>query len=104
MQGTLAEFERLVDAEQYFDFFNLPYDPKVVNVNRLHILQKFAQSMQKINAASTPEAERLAAYRTALQESYTAFLDSTAQEHKLFKVFQRKPQNVVMLKDIATTP
>ncbi|MGB8702384.1 MAG: nitrogenase-stabilizing/protective protein NifW [Thermosynechococcaceae cyanobacterium] len=105
MNGTLAEFEQLVDAEQYFAFFELPYDPQVVNVNRLHILQKFAQAVREINGASAlSEADRLEAYRLALQQSYDTFVSSNAQEQKLFKVFQQKPQNVVLLKDIASKP
>ncbi|TAF20958.1 MAG: nitrogenase stabilizing/protective protein, partial [Nostocales cyanobacterium] len=38
MSGTLAEFKKIVEAEAYFQFFNLPYDQHFVNVNRLHIL------------------------------------------------------------------
>ena len=41
MTGTMNEFKKLVDAEEFFQFFNLPYDKENVNVNRLHILKKF---------------------------------------------------------------
>jgi hypothetical protein len=39
---TLAEaMEDLVSAEDFLDYFEVPYVPSVVHVNRLHILQRF---------------------------------------------------------------
>lgn len=97
---TLTQFNQLKDAEEYFQFFGLAYDPKVVNVNRLHILRKFSQLVQDEDK-SQPEEQRLMAYRQALQNAYDLFLTSSSVEQKLFKVFQDKPKNVVMLSDIA---
>jgi nitrogenase-stabilizing/protective protein len=96
---TLAQFNQLKDAEDYFQFFGLSYDPQVVNVNRLHILRKFSQMVQAIDKGQS-EAELLAAYGQALQTAYTLFLTSTSVEQKLFKVFQDRPKNVVKLSEI----
>jgi len=38
----VEEFERLINTEDYLEFFAIPYDPRVVHVNRLHILKMFA--------------------------------------------------------------
>ncbi|HEX6735548.1 MAG TPA: nitrogenase-stabilizing/protective protein NifW, partial [Azonexus sp.] len=39
---SLAEaMEDLVSAEDFLDYFAVPYEPSVVQVNRLHILQRF---------------------------------------------------------------
>ena len=38
LSKTLTQFNQLHDAEDYFEFFGLSYDPQVVNINRLHIL------------------------------------------------------------------
>ena len=102
MVGTLSQFQKLTDAEQYFEFFDLAYDPQVVNINRLHILKKFSQSLQEIdsNLAKSQEATLLNLYRAALEESYATLQTSNAIEQKLFKVFHQKPQNIVMLSDI----
>lgn len=100
MSKTLAEFERLVDAEEYFQFFGLPYDPQFVNVNRLHILQKFSNFIKSIDPDSLNEAELLDRYRTALQQAYETFNASSPLDEKLFKVFNDKPQNVVLLSEI----
>lgn len=98
---TLAEFKQITDAEDYFEFFDLPYDPQVVNVNRLHILRKFSQLLGAIDVDdSLSENQRLGAYRQALQTAYELFLSSTSLQEKLFKVFQERPSNVVMLSDI----
>ena len=98
-------FEALVDAEEYFTFFDLPFDPQVVNVNRLHILQKFSRNLEVIEetGAELTESERLSLARQALQQAYQTFLESNAQEQKLFKVFHQKPQGVVLLSEITSS-
>ncbi|MFB2819101.1 nitrogenase-stabilizing/protective protein NifW [Umezakia ovalisporum] len=104
MSTNINEFKNLVDAEEFFDFFNLPYDQQIVNVNRLHILKKFSQNMAEIDEMSfhlTPE-EKLAQYALALQKAYDVFLESTPHEQKLFKVFKEKPKNVVTLTEITS--
>ena len=102
MVGTLSEFRKLTDAEQYFEFFGLDYDPQVININRLHILKKFSQSLAEIDAkfVEIEEDEKLSFYRKALETSYATLEASSAIEQKLFKVFHQKPQNIVMLSDI----
>lgn len=104
MTRTIDEFKKLVDAEEFLIFFNLPYDQEIVNVNRLHILKKFSQYMGEIDGNCpdlTPE-ERLNQYSLALQSAYQVFLESTPQEQKLFKVFNEKPKNVVTLTEITS--
>lgn len=104
MVGTLREFQKLTDAEQYFEFFEIDYDPQVVNINRLHILKKFSQSLEEIDKklSESDEEQQLNFYREALENSYTTLQTSNAIEQKLFKVFHQKPQNIVMLSDIGT--
>jgi nitrogenase-stabilizing/protective protein len=102
MGRTLAEFNQLVNAEEYLEFFELSYDPQFVNVNRLHILQKFSTLIKAI-ASEFPElndSEKLERYRTALQEAYNTFTTSSPLDEKLFKVFNDKPQGVVLLSEI----
>lgn len=101
---TLAEFKAITNAEAYFEFFQLEYDPKVVNVNRLHILKKFSQLIAEIDAEATEltEVEQLNRYQEALVQSYNVFLTTSPLQTKLFKVFNEKPKNVVLLTDIQT--
>ncbi|QNP28139.1 nitrogenase-stabilizing/protective protein NifW [Cylindrospermopsis curvispora] len=102
MNRTMEEFKKIVDAEAYFQFFNLGYDQHFVNVNRLHILKKFSQFMYEIDQEypNLSDLEKLEKYSTALQQAYRVFMESTPHEQKLFKVFNDKPKNVVTLTDI----
>jgi len=104
MVKTLAQFNQLVNAEEYFEFFELSYDPQFVNVNRLHILQKFSSFMKAINSEfpDLNESEKLERYQTALQQAYDTFTTSSPLDEKLFKVFNDKPQNVVLLSEIGS--
>jgi len=102
MSGTLSEFKQLVDAEQYFEFFQLPYDAHFVNVNRLHILRKFSGFMAAIDAAAPDlgDTEKLNRYKEALQEAYDTFVVSSPGQEKLFKVFTDPVPGVVKLSQI----
>lgn len=89
-RGGLAALRQLVQAEDFFEFFALPFEPRVVQVFRLHILKRFALEMERIDreVPAADEAGRLALYRDALRRSHDVFERSTAQEERLFKVFQ----------------
>ena len=102
MSGSLSEFNKLINAEDYFDFFQIEYDQKVVNINRLHILQKFSEYINEIdgNNSELNDYDRLGKYSEALQQAYQVFIESTPQQEKLFKVFHQKPKNVVKLTEI----
>lgn len=104
MSKTLAEFNQLVNAEEYLDFFELPYDPQFVNVNRLHILQKFSSFIKTIDleAPDLSEPEKLERYRVALEQAYDTFITSSPLNEKLFKVFNDKPQGVVLLSEVGS--
>jgi nitrogenase-stabilizing/protective protein len=104
MSSRLEQFKKLVDAEEFFIFFQLPYDQKIVNVNRLHILKKFSQYMSEIDEQfpKMSAEEKLQKYCEALQKAYQVFIESTPHEQKLFKVFNDKPKNVVTLTDITS--
>ncbi|AUS99002.1 nitrogenase stabilizing/protective protein [Nostoc sp. CENA543] len=103
MTKTIEEFKKLTDAEEYFKFFELEYDPKLVNVNRLHILKKFSQLISEIDSNSElTNEEKLNQYSLALQQAYQTFLESSPQEQKLFKVFKDKPKNVITLTELTS--
>jgi nitrogenase-stabilizing/protective protein len=104
MSQNIDEFKKLVDAEEFFQFFNLPYDQKFVNVNRLHILKKFSQFMREVdeNSPDLKPEEKLEQYAIALQKAHDVFVESTPQEQKLFKVFNDKQKNVVKLTEITS--
>ena len=99
------EMEELESAEDFLQYFELDYEPSVVHVNRLHILQRFHDYLQKA-AADMPENEpaKKAVYSKLLQRAYQDFVESNAQTEKVFKVFSMgEPQTAfVSLGDIKT--
>jgi nitrogenase-stabilizing/protective protein len=101
---TYSEFKKLTDAEQYFIFFDLPYDQQFVNINRLHILKQFSLLIKQVDEAfpDLSEAEKLEKYKLALEEAYQVFVTSSPLDTKLFKVFKDAPNNVVLTQDIGT--
>ncbi len=104
MAQVLVDFQKITNADEYFHFFGLEFDPQVVNVNRLHILKKFSLAMKAIdqNHPNLSESEQLELYKSALAEAYQVFVTSNSLEQKLFKVFQKPQQDVVLLTEITT--
>ena len=90
---TLDEaLEELASAEDFLNYFGIEYDPAVVQVNRLHILQRFHNYLAKANMPEV-EAARRVVYTTLLQQAYQDFVKSDALTEKVFKVFHmHEPQ------------
>ncbi len=93
MDETLKEeMADLVSAEDFLDFFGVTYDPHVVQVNRLHILQRYHDYLSK-QATDLPagEAVQRPIYRQWLERAYLDFVDSSALQEKVFRVFHHTP-------------
>jgi nitrogenase-stabilizing/protective protein len=90
---TLDEaMEELVSAEDFLDYFGIQYDASVVQVNRLHILQRFHNYLDKA-AITKDESDRRVVYTALLQQAYQDFVKSDALTEKVFKVFHmHEPQ------------
>lgn len=88
------ELESLESAEDFLNFFELAYDPAVVHVNRLHILQRFHDYLSQGKEAMPEDDEaKLAVYKTLLARAYQDFVESDALKEKVFKVFHmHEPQ------------
>ncbi|MBP0019201.1 MAG: nitrogenase-stabilizing/protective protein NifW [Cyanobacteria bacterium SBLK] len=99
---SLAEFKKLVNAEDYLQFFAIEYDEKFVNVNRLHILKQFSLLIEEVNRVfpDLGEAEKLEKYCESLKQAYGVFASKSPLETKLFKVFHDKQKNIVLLQDV----
>jgi len=92
LQDALDE---LSSAEEFLDYFEIPYEPAVVQVNRLHILQRFHDYIEREPAAGEGEAQRSAHYRALLERAYRDFVASDARTEKVFRVFHmHEPKTV----------
>jgi len=88
MSGIKQAMSKLSSAEEFLDFFGVPHDQRVVNVNRLHILKRFNQYIARHEFTGSGEAETRAEYKTLLEQAYGDFVKSDAVTEKVFKVFQ----------------
>lgn len=85
--------EELVSAEDFLTYFGVPFDPAVVHVSRLHILQRYHDYLSAAGAPAGDEASRFAGYQALLAKAYGDFVRSTPQDEKVFKVFHmHEPQ------------
>lgn len=95
---SLSEaLEELVGAEDFLDYFEIPYDQSVVHVNRLHIMQRFHDYLGKGENSISDELSEdtlRKIYKTLLTQAYSDFVESDALTEKVFKVFHmHEPQS-----------
>lgn len=87
--NLIDRLKALSSAEDFLGFFGVPFDERVVQVNRLHILKRFYQYLHKAEApAAEDEVAMFRRYRELLMQAYTDFVHSSAVKEKVFKVFQ----------------
>ena len=89
MSDLTTRLKALSSANEFLEFFGIPYDEAVVNVNRLHILKRFYQYLHKAEGlAGLDEVAMFGRYREMLAQAYQDFTQSNAATEKVFKVFQ----------------
>ncbi len=81
LESDLADLE---SAEDFLDYFAIPYDAGIVQVNRLHILQRFHDYLGKRGRAPVH-----AEYRSSLARAYDDFVRSDAITEKVFRVLKQ---------------
>ena len=80
------DLAELGSAEDFLNYFEIPFDAAMVQVNRLHILQRYHDYLAKQEVGKTPE---YAAWRAWLLRAYEDFVGSSAQKEKVFAVFRK---------------
>jgi nitrogenase-stabilizing/protective protein len=89
------DFDELESAEDFLDYFRISHDPAVVQVNRLHILQRFHDYLAEVETMPEDTQARFALHRDLLAGAYQDFVHSDARTEKVFKVFkQHQPVTV----------
>ena len=89
MTGMLERLRSLETAEDFLDHFAIPYDQRVVDVNRLHILQRLHD---RLSGADLEGLDETGLHRTVsafLADAYRDFVASDARTEKVFRVFHR---------------
>jgi nitrogenase-stabilizing/protective protein len=97
---VLDQLSRLSSAEEFFQFLEVPYDPAVLQVARLHILRRMGDYLRQC-PLDTDEDKVRATFRTDLERAYLDFVHSTPLNERVFKVLQDavrpKKRNLVPL-------
>jgi len=83
LASDLADLE---SAEDFLEFFKVSFDPAVVHVNRLHILQRFHDYLGRMPPTQPPSYDQ---YQAHLARAYEDFVRSDAQTEKVFRVLKR---------------
>ena len=82
------DMDELSSAEDFLEYFNVEYDPSVVHVNRLHILQRFHDYLNAVGALPDNDDDKYILYAGMLNSAYNDFIESDALTEKVFKVFR----------------
>lgn len=83
-----ADLDELESAEDFLDYFGIGFDPAVVQVNRLHILQRFHDYLDEVDEPPDSAPARYRLYADLLLGAYRDFVGSDARTEKVFRVFQ----------------
>jgi nitrogenase-stabilizing/protective protein len=84
---VLEQLSKLSSAEELFQFLDVPFEPAVLHVARLHILRRTGDYLR--NSSTEVDEETLRAnLRTHLAQAYQDFVESTPLNERVFKVLQ----------------
>ncbi|HEY8214847.1 MAG TPA: nitrogenase stabilizing/protective protein NifW [Methylocystis sp.] len=84
--AILEQLKKASCAEEFFALLGVDFDPKVVNVARLHILRRMGQYLFSEDLCELDEATVTQRCRDFLERAYQDFLTSTPINERLFKV------------------
>jgi nitrogenase-stabilizing/protective protein len=82
-----AELADLTTAEEFLDHFDIVYDPHVVSVARLHILQRFQEYLHAAEAEGDAAVQQ-AQMSALLARAYEDFVRSDPLTERVFKVLK----------------
>jgi nitrogenase-stabilizing/protective protein len=85
-QTILEKLQKTSSAEDFFQLLGVDYDPKVVNVSRLHILRRMGQYLFSEDFSGLADEEVSAKCKEFLERAYADFLKSSPIDERLFKV------------------
>jgi nitrogenase-stabilizing/protective protein len=102
-----CDLDELETAEDFLNYFGVGFEPALVQVNRLHILQRFHDYLGEADAFPDTLKSRFRHYADCLERAYRDFVDSDARTEKVFRVFRmHEPRQVKVGLDslLATRP
>ncbi|WLA58103.1 nitrogenase stabilizing/protective protein NifW [Bradyrhizobium diazoefficiens] len=86
--GILDRLGKASSAEEFFSLLGVEYDPKIVNVARLHILKRMGQYLAQEKFAGAAEPEIRTRCKAMLERAYGDFVASSPIDERVFKVLK----------------
>ncbi|ULK99521.1 nitrogenase stabilizing/protective protein NifW [Bradyrhizobium sp. I71] len=86
--GILARLNEASAAEEFFTLLGVDYDPKVVNVARLHILRRMGQYLAGEDLAGVADETVAERCKIVLERAYADFVASSPIDQRVFKVLK----------------
>ncbi|MCZ4093129.1 nitrogenase stabilizing/protective protein NifW [Sinorhizobium psoraleae] len=88
--AIIARLKRLSAAEEFFEALGVSYEPKVLDVSRLHIMKRMGQYLAE-QGFSDPDAVAAAdRARDALERAYADFATTSPLSHRVFRVLEAR--------------
>jgi nitrogenase-stabilizing/protective protein len=84
--SVLSDLRRLSAAEEFFAYLDVAYDPRVLNVARLHILRRMGEYLSREGSVEQDDAAARERCRAHLETAYADFVARTPIEERVFKV------------------
>ncbi|ODR97936.1 nitrogenase stabilizing/protective protein [Methyloceanibacter methanicus] len=91
-ETVLDKLHEASAAEEFFDILGVAYDPKVVNVARLHILRRMAEYLASEDIEGIPATVAEARCKAVLERAYEDFVRSSPIDERVFKVHKEAIQ------------
>ena len=86
--GVLEQLNKASSAEDFFALLGVDYDPKHVNVVRLHILRRMGQHLASEDFTGLPDEVVAERCKAVLEQAYADFLASSPLDQRVFKVLK----------------
>ena len=86
--GILEQLNKASSAEDFFALLGVDYDPKHVNVVRLHILRRMGQYLVSEDFTGQPDAIVAQRCKAVLEQAYADFVTSSPLDQRVFKVLK----------------
>ena len=90
--SILDTLNTLSSAEEFFDALDVPFDPAVVRVARLHIMRRMGQYIRCEDFGDLDDSGVKDSCRSCLETAYQDFVKSSPIEERVFKVHQEAIQ------------
>ncbi|MEZ5787602.1 MAG: nitrogenase stabilizing/protective protein NifW [Xanthobacteraceae bacterium] len=86
---VLAALKSAGSAEDFFTLLGVPFDPKVLQTARLHILKRMGEYLAGDDLEGMPDPVVAARCKAVLERAYGDFVTSTPLQERVFKVLKQ---------------